>query len=178
MTRALLVLLVLLCPSICHGEEFRFKLKPIPPGPDEILDLKKDMPAPYDGKLFKYPTALRWGNYIDQCLDRWRLDVTALEKLRTADLLNVDNQRKQEVEALNTALKNERAERARVEQQLSNSQPFYTNVWFGVAVGVSAAGLAVLAIGLVKLGLCRTDRPRPGRHPNLGKTMASTAAGA
>lgn len=49
------------------------RLVPIPAGDDRFVPLLKDQAAPFAGHLFDAATAMRWGNYLEQC--RVRLDV-------------------------------------------------------------------------------------------------------
>jgi hypothetical protein len=121
----------------------------VPPGDDVITVVKKGDPAPYTGQLFDQATALRWANFLQQYKFRLGADVDLQKKLDDADLtlqkqLLVIEQQKyvrvtDELQAKNVAL----------QKQLADP-PFYDRVWFGVALGAVAMGLAV---GLSAWGL-------------------------
>lgn len=148
MKRFAVLVALLLCPQVARGDELIFKLQPLPPGPDKITGLKEGEQAPYEGRLFSKDTALRWGNYIDQCLDRWKVDVQRQQQLRFADMRALQEQSDLTRQTLQEALVNERTARVVAEQALINP-PFYRSVWFGVAAGVGVTALAGLGVALL-----------------------------
>lgn len=117
-------------------------LPPIPPGDDHITPVLKGTPAPYDGQLFDNDTALRWGNWLRQWRERYRLDLQLQQKQCTADVdaqkaivLTQQYQYKLVVDAYELRLK---------EMEAKNTVPWYGTVQAGIAMGV----LATVSIGL------------------------------
>lgn len=144
------LLLLVLLPGLARAEPPApaRPLTPVPAGADVILTLKTGQPAPADGQFFDTPTALRWGNYLQQCKTRLTLDPLYQYKLDQADLTasqKLGEAQKQEYTQMNEALQ------ARLDalSKAMSDPPFYKTFWFGAVVGVVSA--AVLVGGSVAL---------------------------
>lgn len=120
-------------------------LTAVPPGEDQIVVVAKGQPAPFQGQLFDTPTALRWGNYLQQCRVRLVSDVELQKKLDDADLRYTQRvlELEREKYARVTAALEKRVQET--EEELRHP-PWYREPWFGVAVGVVAT-VGVLAGG-------------------------------
>lgn len=117
-------------------------LKPIPPGDDNIVSLKKGEPAPFSGQLFDGPTALRWGNFLEQGRVRLRLDnelysrVTLAQKNYYEGVLSAERDKYRVVTTdLTTRL-------ARAEWDRDHP-PWWKSGWFTFALGVVVTGGAI-----------------------------------
>ena len=148
--RALIVFMLL--PSLAAGQS----LEAIPPGPDKIQPLKLKEPAPYDGMLYDYDTALRWGNWLQQYRLRLKVDVEAEQqkcvvRLQAADAtLSLHKEaHKASDEDLRKRVLGLEKRNLQLGDELRNP-PWYTTRTFGVLVGVvgtvAVVGLSVYAL--------------------------------
>lgn len=138
-----LILLMTFITSTAFAQEAP-KLTPIPPGEDKITVVREKDPVPYTGQLFDNPTALRWGNYLQQCQYRLKADPELAKKLAQAD---TDYYKKlYEIEHSRYLLVT-----ADYQKQLADTRsqvldpPFYKTTWFGIVVGVVGTVAAVSA---------------------------------
>jgi hypothetical protein len=118
-------------------------LTAVPPGNDIIEVLKTGQVAPHDGQLFDNATSIRWGNYLQQCQSRLKLDPLYQYKLDQADLVAA-----QKTEALQaqeyTRVTTDLQTKLTAAQVAEASPPFYKTFWFGMAIGIIAS-IAVVA---------------------------------
>lgn len=124
------------------------------PAPEEdvITAVKKGQPAPYDGQLFDTATAIRWGQWLQNCQERSQL---ALDREKSLCRIELDYQAEiasiqmNRIEELNkdlmARLKRSEQAKAKAEYERDNL-PWYESAWFGLAVGV------VGSLGLVYAG--------------------------
>lgn len=111
----------------------------IPAGSDRIVSLRQGEPAPFTGHLFDPPTAMRWGNFLEQYRVRLDVDVrserergqveagfwrTRLEQDRGYYLVVIQDQQRQIAQ-----LQLPKADLA-----------FYERSWFAFGLGVVTAG--------------------------------------
>ena len=61
-------------------------LTPIPPGEDKIEPITQGQVSPFSGQVFDNKTALRWGNYLQQCKVRLELDPELVRKQLQAEI--------------------------------------------------------------------------------------------
>lgn len=118
--------------------------------------------TPYSGQLFDNKTALRWGNYLEQCKARLKADV---EYQRRVDQAQID--------FLTSSLA-AREDQFKVvtidyQKQLAEARDpaFYKTTWFGVVIGVVGTVAAITSTaylvhsvklhGQAHLGLRATD---------------------
>jgi hypothetical protein len=133
-------LIGLLWSSKAFGQDFTSN----PPGDDKIEPVSKGEAVPFSGQLFDTNTALRWGNYLEQCRVRLKVDVQWQQQLGQVEV----NQWKTKYELVQrhneTIERYYQEENLRLRQELE-SPPFYRTPWFGVTVGVVGTVLAVSA---------------------------------
>lgn len=153
---ALIIILTLTFPVSAQEVSPDPPVQAIPPGDDQIVQLKKGQPAPFDGQLFDPLTALRWANWLQQYKYRLVWDVERVQQTCKAetkyrdDVLAAEEERAKKVEDDLTS-RLERSEQARLaaEEEVRNP-PWYSTTTFGVVVGVVATaaifGIAVAAI--------------------------------
>jgi hypothetical protein len=123
-------------------------LTAVPPGTDVITAVRKGDVATSDGQLFDQMTALRWGNYLQQCNIRLHSDPFYQYKLDQVDLLT-----------LQKTIELERAQYAQVTKDLNDKlvasekeradPPFYKTAWFGASAGI--LGSVLVLVGSVAL---------------------------
>lgn len=148
--RVLIILMLL--PSLALGQP----VSTIPPGEDKIQPLKLKEPAPFDGLLYDYDTALRWGNWLQQYKLRLKIDVEAEQqkcvvKTDAADKtlkLYVSTHKALEEDLRKRVLKLEERN-VKLDEELRNP-PWYTTRTFGIVLGVvgtaATFGLSIWAI--------------------------------
>lgn len=131
-------LLVFLLPAVVCAQA----LPPIPPGEDKIVPLPKDEKAPFSGQLFDAPTALRWGNWLQQYQLRLKeehkmcLKLSSIELKYHQELLSIEKRRGSTIEKdLRLRLKRSETARLAAEHEARNP-PWYTTRTFGIIVGV------------------------------------------
>lgn len=123
-------------------------LQPIPAGLDVILPIERGQAAPLTGQLFSQETALRWGHYLEQAQERYRVQTELLLTKANAEidlrerLLSSERKAHEQDQAAAVARLND------VYHQLKNP-PWYQTFWFGALTGVlltvtTAGVLAVL----------------------------------
>lgn len=125
----------------------------IPPGPDNIVSVRKDEKAPFAGQLFDAPTALRWANWLQQYKLQLRTDVEAQKKICAADVAL--GQKKLEVEqdknlTITGDLRHQLTTKdTRISdlEKAADSPPFYKTFWFGATIGVVVTG-ALFGLGV------------------------------
>lgn len=119
-------------------------LTPVPPGDDKILPLRAGDPAPVSGQLFDTPTALRWGNYLEQCRVRLTSDVVFQRKVDQAQITYLSSVLDAERKQYLTVTGDYQKQVAQLQTELRNP-PFYSTVWFGTVLGVVGTVAAVTA---------------------------------
>lgn len=138
-----LVVTVALVARTAHAEPVR--LQPIPPGEDRIEPVEAGKAAPYTGHLFDAKTALRWGNYLEQC--RYRLEHDAADERARGQLelgfwkWRMEQEREYQQKLLLTQheqLRTQQTEIARLSQPVET--PFYRSQWFSFTLGLAVAG--------------------------------------
>lgn len=139
-----ILLAVTLASSVALGQT----VEAIPPGPDKVQPLKLHEPAPYEGMLFDYSTALRWGNWLQQYKLRLKIDVDA-EQQKCAVKLDAADKTLALYNAMHKASEDDLRQRVvkleeqnrKLDDELRNPV-WYTTRTFGVIVGVAASALA------------------------------------
>lgn len=116
-------------------------LVPIPSGTNVIEPLQQGQPAPFTGQLFDLKTALRWGNFLEQCRVRLDVDVrterdrgiveagywrTRLEQDRASFLVIVQDQQNQIAKL-----------------SIPKAVPFYQEGWFTFGLGAVSTGVLI-----------------------------------
>ena len=136
MRRLPVFLLLFLCATPAAAQ-----LAPIPPGDDKIEPVAQGQPSPFSGQLFDSRTALRWGNYLEQCKTRLKLDVELQKKIGDIEAESLRQQLKlrEEQHVLVVADYQKRLGEAQADGQ---NPPFYRTVWFGLVVGIAGTALA------------------------------------
>lgn len=115
-------------------------LTPIPPGEDRIESVQQGVATPFAGQLFDNKTAMRWGNYLEQCRVRlaadveyqWRIDQAQIDFLKTSLAARED-----QLKFVTTEYQKQLQE--------ARDPAFYKTTWFGVVVGVVGTVAAVSA---------------------------------
>jgi hypothetical protein len=128
-------------------------LQAVPPGDDSITAVQKGTPAPVTGQLFDQPTAIRWGNYLQQCKMRLVSDVMLQQKVDEAQidylLKTVDLERTKY-----TTVVTDYQTRLTAAQNAIQNPPFYKTPLFGFTLGVLGSlligGLAAWLVVAVK----------------------------
>lgn len=142
--RALFVLAFLLIPARAFADPIASApLVPVPPGPDQIVPLRRGDPAPVDGQLFDQATALRWANFLQQAQARLKLDVAYQYKLDQVEVRALQDElavEKKKYEKVTTDLSVKLA----AAQQEAQNPPFYKTFWFGASMGAGAVLLTVV----------------------------------
>lgn len=150
MNRRWWVALVLCCTftSRAAAQSQLWELRDLPPGPDQLQPLRKGDPAPYQGILFDGPTALRWGNWLEQYralrpLERdYYLRAGQIEVEHQKRLLVIERDRAKQVEQdLLGRLGKVEAQHLQLQQQLLDP-PWYRNG--SVMLTLGALGSAVI----------------------------------
>ncbi len=131
-------------------------LAELPQGEDQIVALRLREPAPFEGQLFSTDTAIRWGFWLEQWHQRYKLDI-AYERNRCATslqyqqrLLDASRDRASVIERdLNVRLLRSEAGRVKAEEHLYRPG-FFDSPGFYYALGVATtAGLVGLSIWAV-----------------------------
>lgn len=127
----------------------------VPPGEDRIYYLKEGEKAPFAGQLFDNPTAIRWGNWLEQYRYRLSFDV---ETQRQIDQVKIDYLSavvSLEREKYSQVTDEQRKVIQDLQAQLAEPAPWYESFEFGMGVGVATTalvfGLSVLAVSQVNL---------------------------
>lgn len=144
--RAVAVLLLVLLPANALAQAA--PLEPVPPGDDVILPVKKGDTVPLAGQLFDQATAIRWGNYLQQCKMRLVADVELQKKVDDAQITYLNQVLALEREKYNQVVTDYRLRLGKAEAEVL-SPPFYKTVWFGVTLGVVTTLLLSIATGYV-----------------------------
>lgn len=134
-----LVTLISLAPSAAHADG---AVQDIPPGEDVISPLKKGDPAPFDGQLFNNQTALRWANWLKQYQFKLKTDVELEQKKCSLDASAWQQKYQIQRDFYEQQLVLQIQDKRNLQSQLDN-RPWYSSVWFGVAIGVVSTGLLV-----------------------------------
>lgn len=117
-------------------------LTPVPAGEDVIVSVKKGEPAPFTGQLFDLPTALRWGNYLEQARTRLRLDnelyarVTIAQKTYYEGVLGAERDK---FKVVTTDL----SRRLAAAEWDRDHPPWWKSGWFTFTLGVVVTGGAI-----------------------------------
>ena len=124
-------------------------LKAIPEGEDNITVVVEGQKAPHSGQLFDTPTALRWGNYLEQCQVRLKADVELAERTEQAHTQFWKTKSEAQDRQYLVVTEDYQKQVADLTYKVNNP-PFYKTMWFGVLVGVVTAGtlVGVTAYGL------------------------------
>lgn len=132
------ILVCLSWSSRALGQDFQAN----PPGDDKIEPVSRGEVAPFSGQLFDTSTALRWGNYLEQCKTRLKIDVEWQRQLGQVEAVRWQT-RYELVQKHNVIIEEYyQRENAHLRQELE-FPPFYRTPWFGVTVGVVGTVLAV-----------------------------------
>lgn len=131
-------------------------LVPTPDGPDTIVALKLNQPAPFAGQLLETATAIRWVNYLEQAKLRLREDVLLERRTCNANMeyysrrVALEQGARKEVESdLRDRLLRSEQKNAELQKTLLDPGIFKsTTFWFvsgvvtsGVLIGLSALAL-------------------------------------
>lgn len=113
-------------------------IEDIPPGPDEIVGVRKGQAVPFDGQLFGDDTALRWANWLKQYKLRLRVDVREQQQLCA---VRVDAMQK----LIDTEVMHRRKLEQAYEVKLSEvtNPPWYKSPTFYVVIGVAGTMAAI-----------------------------------
>lgn len=144
--RAVAVLLLVLWPATALGQTT--PLEPVPPGDDVIVSVKKGDPAPLAGQLFDQATAIRWGNYLQQCKTRLVADVELQKKVDEAQITYLNQVLTLEREKYKQVVGDYQLRLGKAEAEVL-SPPFYKTVWFGMTLGVVGTLLLAVVTGYV-----------------------------
>lgn len=123
-------------------------LQPVPPGNDVIVVVNQGDKAPFTGQLFDQSSAIRWGNYLQQCRVRLVADVELQKKTDDA-----------QIEYWKKVTEIEQNKYTEVvtdyQNRLSKAEnpPFYKTFWFGFIAGTTAAVLLAVGLGALAIGL-------------------------
>lgn len=109
----------------------------IPAGEDNIVSLRKGDPAPFSGQLFDQPTALRWGNYLEQYKFRLRLEEQSNKKVQDAQTAYYKSLLAAEQTKYVTVVTDLQKRLTSAEDALRDP-PWYKTTWFGVVIGVAS----------------------------------------
>lgn len=115
------------------------KFEAIPPGADRIETILSGAPAPFTGQLFDPATALRWGNYLQQCRVRLTLDVEAERKISELQVGHWQRQVASDREFYSKQI----SDQQRTIQELQKPTPWYLSPWTGFVAGIVVSGALV-----------------------------------
>ena len=128
-------------------------LQAVPPGDDVIVVVQKGQPAPVTGQLFDQSTAIRWGNYLQQCSMRLVSDVAVQQKVDQAQIDYLTKTVDLERSKYTTVVTDYQLRLTTAQNALQNP-PFYKTPWFGFTLGVLGSvllgGLAAWLVVAVK----------------------------
>ena len=144
--RVTAVLLLLLWPATALAQSV--PLQPVPPGDDVIVAVKKGDTVPLAGQLFDQATAIRWGNYLEQCRTRLVADVELQKKVDEAQITYLNQVLELERSKYKQVVGDYQVRLGKAEAEVL-SPPFYKTVWFGVTLGVLATLILTIATGYV-----------------------------
>lgn len=144
MRTIMLVVLLLTLPRLAWADPPSVApLTPVPPGEDIIIPITKGEISPIDGQLFSTESAIRWGNYLQQCRVRLTADVQ-LQANKDQEQINYLNQVVAlEQKKYDTVVPDYQKRLQDAETALAAPTPWYKTVTFGVALGV----LVAVAVG-------------------------------
>jgi len=124
-------------------------LTPIPPGEDKIEPITQGQVSPFSGQVFDNKTALRWGNYLQQCKVRLELDPELVRKQLQAEIEGLEKRSHLQQWANQQILDSYKLRVQALEREVA-SPPFYKTPWFGLTLGVlgtvAVAGTTALVI--------------------------------
>lgn len=135
MRRVFLLLLLLISPSFAMASP---ALTPIPPGEDKIEPITQGQVSPFSGQVFDNKTALRWGNYLQQCKVRLELDPELVRKQLQAEIEGLEKRGQLQQWANQQILDSYKFRLQELEKEAA-SPPFYRTPWFGFTLGVVSA---------------------------------------
>ena len=141
MKRFVAVVLLLLLPRTAFAQTP--PLEAVPPGDDVIVAVKKGDTAPLAGQLFDQATALRWGNYLQQCKLRLVADVDLQRKIDEAKLDYLKQIIDLEAKKY-TEVTSDYQARLKAAESEGLNPPFYKTVWFGITIGVVSTVLLTI----------------------------------
>lgn len=145
-----IILLVVLTSANAYGQ-----VQAIPPGADDIRELKLKEPAPIAGMLYSPETALRWANYLEQFKKLLPLSVQKERDLCQASLTLQDKTNQAARTADATKLKTtisllQDVEKKNTELSSSLNNPaFWDTRDFGLVAGVLGTLVLVLLGGFL-----------------------------
>lgn len=176
----------------CYSTSLRAEpLSPIPPGEDKIEPLTQGQVSPFSGQLFDNKTALRWGNYLQQCNARLKLDPELVRRQAQAEIDGLKAQAQLQQVAHQQIVDTYKLRIQELEKE-TVSPPFYRTPWFGFTLGVvgtiATVGTTALIVsslsklqGLKEKGRCyaslfsfsQPDCSWPDRYDNSFPSIAS-----
>jgi hypothetical protein len=133
---------LLLFPASVLAQDAR-PITDIPSGPDRIVPMKLNMPAPFAGQLFDNDTALRWANWLKQYKLRLKVDVEEQKQLCLVTTTALSQELVVEKEKYSAVMKtyDERLTQLKLE---ADNPPWYRNVWVGIIIGTALTSTSLL----------------------------------
>jgi hypothetical protein len=133
---------LLLFPASVAAQDAR-PITDVPPGPDRIVPMKLNMPAPFAGQLFDNDTALRWANWLKQYKLRLKVDVEEQKQLCLVTTTALSQELVMEKEKYSAVMKIYDAQLTQLKVEVDNP-PWYRNVWVGILIGTALTSTSLL----------------------------------